>query len=135
MIDYTKYPKNWLNEIRPHILERAQNKCEWCGVDNYAVGARDKHGVWHDEVAIHAMSAGVGDDLFGDFPDMIKIVLTIAHIDNPDPMDCRHENLAALCQRCHLNHDRAHHLSNAKVTRWQKRKAAIRESGQLELPL
>lgn len=33
-IDYKKYPANWKTEIRPRILERADNKCEWCGAAN-----------------------------------------------------------------------------------------------------
>lgn len=36
-IDYKKYPKNWLSEIRPRVLKRADNKCEFCGVENYAL--------------------------------------------------------------------------------------------------
>jgi hypothetical protein len=39
------------------------------------------------------------------------VVLTVAHIENPAPEDVRPANLAALCQRCHLNHDRRHHLA------------------------
>jgi hypothetical protein len=33
-IDYKNYPANWKTEIRPAILQRAQNKCEQCGVKN-----------------------------------------------------------------------------------------------------
>lgn len=31
-----RYPANW-KEIRAEILKRAGNKCEFCGVENYAV--------------------------------------------------------------------------------------------------
>ena len=31
-----RYPANW-KEIRAAILERAGNKCEFCGIENYAV--------------------------------------------------------------------------------------------------
>ena len=31
-----RYPTNW-KEIRAAILERAGNKCEFCGIENYAV--------------------------------------------------------------------------------------------------
>lgn len=34
-----------------------------------------------------------------------KVVLTVAHILNDDPADVRPANLAALCQKCHNNHD------------------------------
>lgn len=40
-----------------------------------------------------------------------RVVLTTAHVHNPAPEDVRPQNLAALCQRCHLNWDRTHHLS------------------------
>lgn len=33
------YPKNW-KEIRAKILERADNKCEFCGVPNHIKGIR-----------------------------------------------------------------------------------------------
>jgi hypothetical protein len=45
------------------------------------------------------------------------VVLTVAHIQNPAPEDCRLGNLAALCQRCHLNHDRVHHLATQSANR------------------
>lgn len=31
-----RYPKNW-KEIREKILSRAENRCEFCGVENYAI--------------------------------------------------------------------------------------------------
>lgn len=48
------------------------------------------------------------------------VVLTVAHMDhdktNNDPA-----NLRALCQRCHLDWDLAHHMANARRTRWLKK--------------
>jgi len=67
--------------------------------------------------------------------------LTVAHLGAPRPdgtpgdkhdkTDVRDENLAALCQRCHLNFDRDEHKQNAARTRRKK----IIASGQLELGL
>jgi len=131
-IDYKKYDPNWKTEIRPRILERANHCCEQCGVANYAYGARDLRGEWHDEMSIHRMNAGEGDVKFGEFPDMIKIVLTIAHL-NHDITDNRDENLSALCQRCHLNHDRDHHKVNARKTRINNKKEKIKSTGQMEM--
>lgn len=37
------YPKHW-KQIRKDILKRANNRCEFCGVDNYAEGYRNKDG-------------------------------------------------------------------------------------------
>lgn len=50
---------------------------------------------------------------------IVGIVLTIAHL-NHDPTDNRDENLRALCQWCHLDHDRRFHLGNARRTRARK---------------
>jgi hypothetical protein len=35
-IDYKKYPKDW-KQIRQRILERADNKCECCGLKNKTI--------------------------------------------------------------------------------------------------
>lgn len=43
-------------------------------------------------------------------------------------MDCRPENLKAMCQRCHLSFDRDEHALNAAKTRRRKKI----EAGQLE---
>ena len=52
-IDYKKYPPNWKTEIRPAVLKRANNSCEFCGVENHSIR-----------------------------PDGTKVVLTIAHLDH-----------------------------------------------------
>lgn len=132
--DYSKYPADW-KEISLAIRERAGWRCEWCGVKNGAIGARDRYGKWWDEDSIHHLNS------FGEFPKMIRIVLTVAHLgvplssgepgDKHNKMDCRPENLAALCQRCHLNYDRDEHKHNAAVTRRQRKV----EAGQMEMSL
>lgn len=140
MMDKSRYPPDW-PAISLRIRERAGNRCEWCGVENGAVGARDKQGKWHDENSIHNMNSDVGYALYGEFPKMIKIVLRV--VCHPDPANynddnlhslcqmCRNENLASLCQRCHLGYDRDEHHANAAATR-RRRKV---EAGQLVLPL
>jgi len=117
-IDYKKYSKDW-KQIRIAALIRAGNRCEKCGVENHIMGARDFEGAFHTEDEIAAMSFDHGDDLFGDQMKLFRIVLTIAHLDqdieNNDP-----NNLNALCQKCHLNHDRADNLVKAEMTRKRK---------------
>lgn len=142
-VDYSRYPDDWTAISRRIRFERAGNKCEWCGVENGAVGARDRTGQWWDEDSIHSLNAGQGDDLFDGFPKIIRVVLTVAHLGAPRPdgtpgdkhdkMDCRDENLAALCQRCHLNYDRDEHAENARRTRAKKRREAALMSGQIPL--
>lgn len=128
--DYSRYPPNWKSEIRPRILARAKNRCELCGAKNSAYGYRDKSGKWWDSRHIENLLERTGCDLFdsgevlshcwdrqGNPTKPTKIVLTIAHWDNPDPMDCRDENLKAACQYCHLQHDKELHITNARLTR------------------
>lgn len=128
-MDYTRYPPNW-KAISLRIRERDGNCCKWCGVANGAVGARDVDGDWHDEADIGCMNSDCGISLFGEeYPKIIKIVLTVAHL-NHDTTDNSDDNLAALCQLHHLRHDAQYHASNAKITRIKKKQAAAKEAGQ-----
>lgn len=98
------YPKNW-KQIRKYILQRANNKCEFCGVDNYSEGYRDKDGNFIKSEGMQQEA----DILDGE--KIIRIVLTIAHLDH-DPQNNDYNNLRALCQRCHLRHDIEQHRQN-----------------------
>ncbi len=82
-----RYPKNW-QEIRAAILSRANNRCEFCGVENhtYRENSQGK---------------------------MVRIVLTIAHLDHT-PENCDPDNLRALCQRCHNRYDAEHRKETRK---------------------
>jgi hypothetical protein len=110
-----RYPAEW-PQIREKILTRAgqrrnslggverEAKCEWCGVENHAMGMRTESGKFVE------LSACEADERFAlDGLPVLVIVLTIAHVHDPSPENCADDNLAALCQRCHLNHDRPHH--------------------------
>lgn len=55
---------------------------------------------------------------------IIKIVLTIAHMDHT-PENCADENLRAWCQRHHLRYDIEHHVQSAYMSR--KRRAGTLE--------
>ena len=128
------YPADW-EAISLRIRERARWRCEWCGLENGAIGYRDDVGIFH-HVPIEATEAYDADGVR-----LFRIMLTVAHLGAPKPdgspgdkrdkQDCRDENLAALCQRCHLNYDRDEHVSNAALTRRRKRI----EAGQMELSL
>ena len=76
-IDYKKYPPNWKTEIRPAVLARANNRCEFCGIENYSIRS-----------------------------DGVKVILTVAHLDHDETnWDVKIDRLRALCQRCHLKYD------------------------------
>lgn len=123
-INYKKYPTNWKTEVRPAILKRAKDCCEFCGVENYSIGYRDSNNIWYE-----IEQSFVGDMQAQDAKEIgykiIKIVLTVAHLDhdvtNNDP-----SNLKALCQKCHLNYDLKYHQQSRKKNR-------IIKSGQLNL--
>lgn len=113
-----KYPANW-KDIRRSILSRASHRCEKCGLLNGWIGYRDDGGKFH-----FVASWGNVKDWEGHATGfhLIKIVLTIAHLDH-SPENCDPSNLRAWCQKCHLTHDAAHHATNARATR-RTRKAA-----------
>jgi hypothetical protein len=142
-----RYPANW-KQISLEAKERAGWRCqhEDCGAHQYAVGRwRLVAGLWRWQPA--EGRAGCGRDAHGhrwtwaeaqqyaaeldwsgaeEGTKLIVIVLTVAHLKNPDPADCRPENLAALCQRHHLALDAPMHRENA----WRTRRA---KSGTAEL--
>ena len=84
----SRYPKNW-KQIRERILQRAKNRCEFCGVENHTYRYNPK----------------TGKDAY--------IVLTIAHLDHT-PENCSDDNLRALCQRCHNRYDAEHRKQTRK---------------------
>lgn len=110
-MDYSRYSPDWKQISLRIRAERAGWQCEWCGA---------QHGDPHPDTGS-------------------TVILTVAHLGAPHPdgtpgdkhdkLDVRDENLAALCQRCHLNYDRDEHIANAAATRRRKRQAA----GQLIL--
>ena len=111
-MDYRNYPHDWKSRIRPATLTRAEHCCEDCGVPNYALGYRDVIGGFHITEGIER------GEMIGEYK-VIKIILTISHqghdISNNDP-----SNLKALCQRCHLTHDREYHRKMRRTNRWKR---------------
>lgn len=87
-VDWQKYPANWAR-IALGIKELAGWKCEQCGKQCRRPGEPfDTH----------------------------KRTLTVAHLNHIE-MDCRPENLKAMCAPCHLRYDAKHHA----LTRWKKK--------------
>ncbi len=147
--DFSKYPPNWKSHIRPKVLERAGNRCEFCGIKNAAQGYRGESGTFYNVSRYRAAKMRKEFEAKEPgAPKVIKIVLTVAHLDhditNNDMMQhhgpvlpVQQSNLRALCQKCHLSYDAEHHAMNAAATRQRKaiegRKAI--EMTQLELQL
>jgi len=80
-------------EIRRAILDRAKKACERCGAPNGGPAPWKRSST---------------------------VVLTIAHLDQ-DPANNELSNLQALCQRCHLNHDRPFNVTKSRATRCDKK--------------
>lgn len=123
--DYRLYPPDW-KAIRARILERAEHRCERCNAPNgrwivRVPGSAEWSGVNQDAEAVARLRAVFGRT-------MVKVVLTCAHLDH----DLGHntdDNLAALCQRCHLRHDTHQHV----VSRAETRRRREADRGQLTL--
>lgn len=97
-----RYPSNW-KDIRNKILKRANNRCEFCGVENHSYVPKAGTENW-------------------EFPEPVKVVLTIAHLDHT-PENCDPENLRALCQKCHNRYDAEHRRATRSHTRALKDKS------------
>lgn len=122
--DRSLYPADW-PRISHEIRERAGHRCEHCGAAAGEIGYH-QDGRW---VMVYRDITRVGieqDD--PDAPRLVRCILTVAHL-NHQPADCRLENLACLCRRCHLVYDARHHARNAARTRRRRRI----ERGQMEL--
>jgi len=127
-IDYKKYPANWKTEIRPSILERDMHRCKFCGIENYTIGYRGKDGTFYSVSTILKFLEDSGTDLFAEGEPLhcvadkkpIKIILTIAHLDH-NIENNNFDNLAALCQKDHLDYDKSHHTKNSRETREKKK--------------
>lgn len=136
------YPANW-EELRQQRLEMAGHCCEWCGAPNLAWIVRHPKPTEYREIEVlgQQVTKPYGDfdvleGLIAPTPGWIKelglkrVVLTTAHLDRSLT---NHDisNLRSLCQRCHLNHDRAaQHLPNRRYGRQHTRP----HQTKLELP-
>jgi hypothetical protein len=120
-IDYKKYPPNWLKEIRPRIMQRANNTCECDGCDFkhleevWAVRHKGKTIGWFrdfNEANAHpkTMESNYNHKLKKTIdipnPKKVKVVLTIAHLDHDETNhSVLDDRLMAMCQICHLRYD------------------------------
>jgi len=124
-INYKDYPANWKTEIRPAILERANNCCEVCGVENHSFIFRDgdKYEYCPDWLAVKKNKIGFyitkGDG-------RTNVILTIAHLDHDKHNhNVSLDRLQAMCQRCHFKYDMPRHVANRKAN--IKKKKLIQE--------
>jgi hypothetical protein len=132
-VDYSKYPKNWLSEIRPRILERAGHCCEKCGIENKTIVYSIKSFETGKKIWFRYMGYALRyrtsshDDLHEDlsFSDIkeVRVVLTIAHLDHDETnLNVTDKRLMAMCQKCHLQYD-AEEKKRRKLNKQKKEKS------------
>lgn len=128
------YPADWPQISRWVRFVRAGGRCEHCGRPHGRVVWQLADGRWLDP-ARGDWRDGQGRE--ASWPDLVelasagtrcRVVLAAAHLDH-DPRHNAPTNLAALCQRCHLAHDRRVHRWYG---RWRRR--ARRALADLFLP-
>ena len=118
------YPPDWRELANQIKFGRAGGRCEWCGrphgervlVVNSGGWLDPETGEWFDE-----QGRSHGAYRASDWPEgrFVTTILTCAHLDQ-NPAHNDPANLAALCPRCHLRHDRLQHIQSAYRNRRQR---------------
>lgn len=127
------YPIDWPELSRLIRFGRAGGRCEQCGRPHGADVIHLGDGRWWDEARGHwrdgrgrrarGASPTTQPTLLegeGAPPRRTRVVLATAHRDH-DPGNNASRNLAALCQRCHLLHDRPEHRRRRWTTLFRRR--------------
>jgi hypothetical protein len=114
------YPRDWPQISRRVRFERAGGVCQGCSRPHGLTVRCLPDGRWFDATS-HTWRNGRGRP--ARWPDLVetaqirhtRVVLAAAHLDH-DPRNNRLRNLKSLCQRCHMIHDRPHHLAQRRIT-------------------
>ena len=114
------YPIDWPEISQRVRFERAGGICERCCRPHGVTVRCLPDGRWFD-AARHTWRTGRGRQ--ARWPDIeeavtfrqTRVILAAAHLDH-DPGNNRQRNLKSLCQRCHMIHDRTHHLARRRIT-------------------
>jgi hypothetical protein len=114
------YPSDWPQISQRVRFERAAGICQGCGRPHGMTVRCLPDGRWFD-ATLRTWRNGRGRP--ARWPDLVetaqirhtRVVLAAAHLDH-NPGNNRHYNLRSLCQRCHMIHDRPHHLAQRRIT-------------------
>jgi hypothetical protein len=114
------YPRNWPDISRRVRFERANGVCEGCRRPHGQIIRCLPDGRWFDGNAQtwrnnHGRPARWPDLVEAVHLRQTRVVLAAAHLDH-NPQNNRMRNLKSLCQRCHLIHDRSHHMARRRIT-------------------
>lgn len=115
-----KYPPAWKQISEDIRFNRAQNRCEVCGIINHSVIKRMDGGTWRNPSQvewdmIHSRIKYSNSNMTESlkYHGFTKVVLTVAHLDH-NPENCDYSNLKAMCQKCHNNYDIQHRKSTKR---------------------
>ena len=121
------YPIDWPQISHWVRFVRAKGRCQVCGRPHGETVQHLGDGRWWDETdqtwrdgrARKVPSPALAEDVL---VRTTKVVLAAAHLDH-DPAHCgrRHRNVSALCQRCHMLHDRPEHRRRIRMTLRRRR--------------
>ncbi|MGH1483707.1 MAG: hypothetical protein ACRBM6_34305 [Geminicoccales bacterium] len=121
------YPIDWPQLSDTIRFERAKGRCEQCARPHGKLISHLGDGRWFDP-GCENWRDGQGRAVewvdYRDYSGMVqqtKVYLATAHL-NHDVADNRAKNLKALCQRCHMLHDREEHRRRRRLT-WRRRRA------------
>jgi 5-methylcytosine-specific restriction endonuclease McrA len=103
-----RYPSDW-RAISDRIRTRAQGRCEGPFGPDWSPPKGDADG--RCGARQHEPHPITGS----------RVILTVAHVHDRNPINCSDWNLGAACQRCHLNWDRPHHIAKMKARRHARR--------------
>lgn len=117
----SRYPKNWQFISADIRLNRANNRCEKCGLSYGVIIKRFRNGSYHelnfDELSevqkfceIHSMHEKQALKVLG----LTKIFLVVAHLDW-DESNNDYRNLLAMCQRCNFIYDKKNNVMRIKA--------------------
>ena len=114
------YPSNWPDISRRVRFERAGGLCEGCRRPHGQIVQCLPDGRWFDSDVQtwrtnHGRPARWPDLMEAIHLRQTRVVLAAAHLDH-NPRNNRMRNLKCLCQRCHLIHDRSHHMARRRIT-------------------
>lgn len=124
-IDYNNYPPDWLSEIRPRIMERANNRCEVCGLKHmtyvFSIQIKIRHSKndWRKRSVWFRSRQDARRESMDGKVKRVRVVLTIAHLDHDESNhEVKDDRLKAMCQLCHLRYD----VTEKKVRKQSKQK-------------
>jgi hypothetical protein len=114
------YPIDWTQISHTVRFERAAGLCQGCGRPHGATVRCLPDGRWFDTTRGTWRNSRGRHVRRPENEEVVRVrqtrvVLAAAHLDH-DPANNRPRNLKSLCQRCHLTHDRPHHLAQRRIT-------------------